>query len=244
VAGEVEKAGMEAVSTATVAVPLDDDRAHIVVQHLARHAAKREERVLVRLDQRFDPLVGDELDIGGPAPAQRRHEHREPVCAAPDDRPVHLHLFARLGLEADDGRGRLLGPQRAGEHLQHRVAARIAALAQFHQQHARGDPLRGRSAQPFDHIGLERIELRRPRRARLIPARLFVAQIAPHRVPRDAGVARDLANALAVPMQYPDLQRPLRSHHPVPPSPFRGEPTYPAGQTSPGDRVRITSAVT
>jgi hypothetical protein len=98
------------------------------------------------------------------------------------------------------GAARSLGPQRGGEHLQHRVAAGIAALAQFHQQHARGNPLRGRSAQPFDDIGFERIELRRPRWTRLIPDRLFVAQITPHRVPRDARVARDLANSLAVPM--------------------------------------------
>src|SRR5512134_1721083 len=75
VAGEVEKAGMEAVSTATVAVPLDDG-AHIVVQHLVRDAAESEECILVRRDQRLDTLVGDELDIGGPAPAQRRHEYR------------------------------------------------------------------------------------------------------------------------------------------------------------------------
>ena len=46
--------------------------------------AKREKGVLVRLDQRLDPLVGDELDIGGPAPAQRRDEYREPGAAAPN----------------------------------------------------------------------------------------------------------------------------------------------------------------
>jgi hypothetical protein len=58
-----------------LAVPFQHDGAHIVVEHLARHAAKGEERVLVPLDQRFDPLVGDELDISGSAPAQRRDEH-------------------------------------------------------------------------------------------------------------------------------------------------------------------------
>jgi hypothetical protein len=64
-----------------------------------RHATEGEKCILVRRDQRLDTLVGDKLDIGGPAPAQRRHEYREPVAAAPDHRPVHLHLFARLGLE-------------------------------------------------------------------------------------------------------------------------------------------------
>jgi hypothetical protein len=49
-ASEVEKAGMKAVSTAAVAVPLKHDGAHIVVEHLARRAAKRQKGVLVRLD--------------------------------------------------------------------------------------------------------------------------------------------------------------------------------------------------
>ena len=39
--------------------------------------------------------VGDELDVGGPAPAQRRNEYREPVLAVPNDRPVHLHLLRK-----------------------------------------------------------------------------------------------------------------------------------------------------
>ena len=141
-AGEVEKAGMETVSTATIAVPLQHDGAHVVVQHLARRAAERQKGVLVRLDQRLDPLVGDELDIGGPAPAERRDKYRKPVLAAPDDRPVDLHLFAWRGLEPDHRLGRLLRPQRRHEQLQHRVAAGIAALAQLHQQHARRYPLR------------------------------------------------------------------------------------------------------
>src|SRR5438046_3040638 len=42
--------------------------------------------------------VGDELDVGGPAPAQRRNEYRKPVAAPPNDRPVRLHLFAGFGL--------------------------------------------------------------------------------------------------------------------------------------------------
>ena len=73
---KIEKSRMKAVTTAAIAVPLQDDGSHIVVEHLARHAAKGEERVLVRLDQRLDPLVVDKLDIGRPAPAQRRNKHR------------------------------------------------------------------------------------------------------------------------------------------------------------------------
>ena len=39
---------MEAVSTATIAVPLQDDHAHIIVEHLVRHVGEIEKRVLVR----------------------------------------------------------------------------------------------------------------------------------------------------------------------------------------------------
>ena len=131
-AGEVEKPWMETVATATVAVPLQHDGARVVIKHLARRAAERQKSVLVRLDQRLDPLVGDELDIGGPAPPQRRDEYREPVATAPNDRPVHLHLLAWAGLEPDHRLDCLLRPQRRDEQLQHRVAAGITALAQLH----------------------------------------------------------------------------------------------------------------
>jgi hypothetical protein len=99
--GKVEKARMEAMSTATIAMPFQHNRAHIVVEHLVRRPAEREKGVLVRLDQGLDPLIGDELDIGGPAPAQGRHKHRKPITAAPNHRPVDLHLFARPGLKTD-----------------------------------------------------------------------------------------------------------------------------------------------
>jgi hypothetical protein len=70
--GKVEEAWIEAVSTQTIAIPLQHNRAHIVVQHLVRGAAKRRKGVLVRLDQRLDPLVSDKLDVGGPAPRSRQ----------------------------------------------------------------------------------------------------------------------------------------------------------------------------
>src|SRR5215471_13182050 len=87
--GKVEKARMEAMSATTIAVPLQDDRAHIVVEDLVRHPAEIEKRVLVRLDQGLDPLIGDKLDISGSAPAQCRDKHRKPVAATPDDRPMY-----------------------------------------------------------------------------------------------------------------------------------------------------------
>src|SRR5271170_7891271 len=120
------------------------------------------------------------------------------------DRPVHLHLFAGLGLKPDHRLDRLLWPQRCHEQLQHGVAAAIAALAQLHQQHTRRYPLRCRRVQPLGDVGPEWVELSRPRRARLVTRRPLVPQIAPDRVARDARFPRDLANAPAVPMQYPD----------------------------------------
>jgi hypothetical protein len=98
----------------------------------------RQKRVLVRLDQRFHPLVGNKLDIGGPAPSQGRDKHREPVAAAPNNRPVDLHLFARLGLKTNDWSRCFLRLERGYQRLQHRVAAAVAALAQLPQQHASG----------------------------------------------------------------------------------------------------------
>ena len=55
---------MKTVPTTTIAVPLQHNRPHIVVQHLTRRAAKGEKGVLMRLDQGLDPLVEDKLDIG------------------------------------------------------------------------------------------------------------------------------------------------------------------------------------
>ena len=92
-------------------MPLQNDRAHIVVQHLARRAAKRQKGVLVRLDQGFHPLVGDELDIGRAAPAEGGDKHRKPVLTAADHRPVYLQLLTPLGLKPDHRLGDLLRTQ-------------------------------------------------------------------------------------------------------------------------------------
>jgi hypothetical protein len=49
-------------------VALDDHRLHVVVQHLLRHAAERQERPLVAADRRLHALVVAELDVARPAP--------------------------------------------------------------------------------------------------------------------------------------------------------------------------------
>ncbi len=147
-------------------------------------------------DQRLEALVGDELEVGRPAPAQGRHEHREPVGPAPHHRPVDLHLLARRRLEAHH---RLRGGRRrqAGDELlQHRVAARIALLAQLDEQHAGRDPLRRRSREALHHVVLERVELARSGWPLLVARRRLVAQVAPHRVARQTRRAGNLADAL------------------------------------------------
>jgi hypothetical protein len=77
-------------------------------------------------------------------------KHRKPVAAAPNDRPVDLHLFARPGLETNNRGGRFLRLERGYQRLQHRVAAGITPLTQLPQQHACRDPLRCCRRQPFD----------------------------------------------------------------------------------------------
>ena len=193
-------------------------------------------------DQRLDPLVADELDIAArlqPSVATNTESRSAPRRI---DRPVHLHLLARRGLEADDRRRSRHRLERGDKHLQHRVAAAITPLAQLTQQHARRDPVRRCRSQPSGDIALERVELGYPLRPRLVAHRLLVTKIAPHRVARNPKLAGDLAYALPMPMQNPDLQCHLCSHHPGPLS--KEETLYRVGQTSIGDWVSFAPALT
>src|SRR6516164_6287263 len=72
----IEESRMEAMHAKPISVPLDNDSFHVVVEDLDRHAPKGEERGLVTADQRLDPLVVAELDIGLAAPPKRRNEER------------------------------------------------------------------------------------------------------------------------------------------------------------------------
>ena len=56
-----------AVLVVTVHVVLDNDRLHVAVQDLARHAAECGEGAFVAADQRGHLHVADELDVTGPA---------------------------------------------------------------------------------------------------------------------------------------------------------------------------------
>jgi hypothetical protein len=67
---------MEAMHAKPISVPLDNDSFHVVVEDLDGHAPKGEERALMTADQRLDPLVVAELDIGLAAPPKRRNKER------------------------------------------------------------------------------------------------------------------------------------------------------------------------
>ena len=55
---------MEAMHANPISVPLDNDCLHVVVEDLDRYTPKGQERGLVAADQRLDPLIVAELDIG------------------------------------------------------------------------------------------------------------------------------------------------------------------------------------
>jgi hypothetical protein len=59
-----------------IGMALLHDGTHVVVQHLLRHTLEIGEGILVAAFEGFEPLVGDELNVGLPAPAQRAHERR------------------------------------------------------------------------------------------------------------------------------------------------------------------------
>src|SRR5436190_13551158 len=119
--GEAEKARMKA----GVDRDLWPCRSSTAVRMLSLGTSRRlppNARKALSLDQRLNPLIGDELDVGRPTPTRCRDEHREPVIAAPDGRSVHPDLLTGLGLKADYRLRRFLRFQRGEEQLQHRSA--------------------------------------------------------------------------------------------------------------------------
>jgi len=101
------------------------------------------------------------------------------------------------------------------------------------QQHRRRNPARLRGFDPRLQVLAERIELLRSRGARLVPTRIWIAQIPPHRVTRDAELARDLLHLPAAAGQYSDFHCLLLSQHP------RG----PKGRIFAQEGVNFTSAL-
>src|SRR5271166_2340580 len=98
---EVEEGAVIPMQARPIAITIAHYRAHVVVQHLARHSAEEVKRALMTAEQRLQPLIGDELNVSRSAPSKRRDEHRQPVTPAPDSRKVNLHLSPRIGLEPD-----------------------------------------------------------------------------------------------------------------------------------------------
>src|SRR6185312_3393210 len=152
VAGVIEESSMEAMDAAPIGVPLDHDRAHIVVEHLNRDPAKRHQGVLMNPDQRLDALVVTELDIGRSAPTHCRDEHLELVGATPNSRPVRLHLMTGLSLEPDHRRRRGRRHQPTDELLQSRLATVIAARLDLAEQNDGWHPIRRRCLHSIDDV--------------------------------------------------------------------------------------------
>ena len=64
----VKEARMDAMHVPAVGIALLHHSLDVVVEHLARNPAKGGEGVLVAADQRPEPLIVAELDVGRPAP--------------------------------------------------------------------------------------------------------------------------------------------------------------------------------
>src|ERR1700722_1528786 len=96
--------------------------------------------------------------------------------------------------------------------LQDAHAARIAECPQFAEQHRRRNPCRRGGPDPFSYVLLVMIELAWPRLT-LVVRQSVTAYIAPHRVARYLEHPSDLANALALSAQGPNLHRFLRHQH-------------------------------
>ena len=178
---EVEEGAVIAMQPRPVAIPIGHHRAHVVVQHLARNPAEEVKGALMAAEQRLQPLIGDELDVGRPAPSQRRDEHREPVAPAPDGREVSLHLAPWFGLEPNQRLRLGHWSQRREVILQDAVAARIAERPQLAQQHRRRNPVRRGGLHSLIDVMLVGVELARSRFT-LVPRQSFAPQIASHRV--------------------------------------------------------------
>jgi hypothetical protein len=79
---EVEEGPIVAVQARPVGIARGHHRMHIVVQHLARDAAEVLERSFVTGQQRLEPLVDDEFDVGRTAPTQGRDEYRKSISSS------------------------------------------------------------------------------------------------------------------------------------------------------------------
>ena len=78
--GIVEEDRIGGMHAAAEGVALQDHRLDVVIEHLARHAAKGGKRC-VAADQRLEPLIIAELHVRGPAPPQRGDV---PLTCCPD----------------------------------------------------------------------------------------------------------------------------------------------------------------
>ena len=134
---------------------------------------------------------------------------------------VDLRLLARQGLEAHLERPRGIRPQSAHRAFHRRVAAGVAALAEFTPKPDGGQP--GIGGQPLAQVTQEGIGAARPRLAGPVGGRLQAAgDVFAHRLAVDAELPGDGGGAQPLPMK-------LQDHDEVPKSQHRSAPSSRGG---------------
>jgi hypothetical protein len=170
-------------SSGTIRIALDDHSLGVVEQYLPRHAAEE----LERSDQPIAPVLellgASKANEGRAGKAQRRYEREQSIATATNDGEVRLHPQAWLGLEAHHGIGSN-NLERPHVRFELADAADVSFSSNLTQQHRRRNPIRSRLLDALEQLGLEGIELARPRCARPVTYIPGLSQVLAHRVPR------------------------------------------------------------
>src|SRR6185369_1596805 len=95
------------VKSDLIATPLEDHRAEVVGEQMARHTAEVLEGAHVAAEEIGEGLVEEKLHVEQARVAQGQDESRQPaLCAAETDRaeigPVHLAGLARQAVQAQE----------------------------------------------------------------------------------------------------------------------------------------------
>lgn len=153
VAGVVEKAGVVAVLAFAIGVAFEDDRLHVVVEHLPGHAAKAGEGVFVAGNEGVHLHVTDEFNLARPAASQGGAEGVERPRAFAEFDPVDLHLGAGFGFESNHGIGWRHRLEVVHEGAQLAGAALVAERGDLPVQHAGRDPVGVRGGLSLAQVG-------------------------------------------------------------------------------------------
>jgi hypothetical protein len=203
-----------------VALAASNDRAQVVIDTLARHAAEELEGAHVPLEERLERQIKAEVSGLGARVGQRRDQRVDATLAPGNPRPArHLgpiqlqHLTGPIaGALGGTSRGRAQ-PTQVLAHEPLRAA--VAVLVTQDLGHSRRLDLRPLLDQPTQHR-LERVELRTDR-SPPVPRRLLAARETNHRAPIDPQPPRDLPLREPLRRQRPHLRPLQRAPHLLPP---------------------------